>query len=214
MNPTHYLYHEHLHRGAEIMNLIAGLRITLCGAGALGANLAESLGRMGFRQLRVIDRDRIEERNLSTQPWQRGDIGGFKATMLANALYRSVGVEAKGIAKELTDENVNRLLEGSDIVLDLFDNSVGRAVLKKWSEAYQVPCLHAGLTSDYAEVIWNDEYRVPSPANDDICDYPLTRNLVTIAVGVVGETLLRFVESGVKENRTITLKDFAIERME
>jgi tRNA A37 threonylcarbamoyladenosine dehydratase len=49
------------------MSLIKNLPVTVCGAGALGAN-TESLARSGFGQLTVVDRDRIEERNLSTQP--------------------------------------------------------------------------------------------------------------------------------------------------
>ena len=34
--------------------------VTICGAGALGANIAENLARSGFDKLTVIDRDRIE----------------------------------------------------------------------------------------------------------------------------------------------------------
>jgi len=40
--------------------------VTICGAGALGANLAETLARMGLHKLRVIDYDRISAHNLST----------------------------------------------------------------------------------------------------------------------------------------------------
>ena len=45
------------------------------------------------------------------------------------------------------------------------------------------------LAADYAEIIWNDRYRVPSPSHDDVCDYPLARNLVTLAVSVACEVL-------------------------
>jgi molybdopterin/thiamine biosynthesis adenylyltransferase len=55
----------------------------------LGANIAERLARSGFWQLRVIDRDRIEERNLSTQPYYRSDIDAFIAKIIANNLYRA-----------------------------------------------------------------------------------------------------------------------------
>ena len=33
-------------------------------------------------------------------------------------------------------------------------------------------------------VIWNECYRVPSPSSDDVCDYPLARNLVMLTVAV------------------------------
>jgi hypothetical protein len=66
------------------------------------------------------------------------------------------------------------------------------------------------LASDYAEIIWNDNYRVPSPVNDDICDYPLARNLVMLAVAVAGEVIITFVATEKQQNFTITLADLAV----
>ncbi len=192
------------------MARIGEFRVAVCGAGALGANIAESLARMGFGQLRVVDRDRIEERNLSTQPFYRSEAGAFKARMLANALYRAVGVEVNALSAELTAANAAKLLAGSALVVDAFDNSASRRVLKDYSDDAGVPCLHAGLAGDYAEVIWNEVYRVPSAAQDDICDYPLARNLVTLAVAVACESIIEFVATGARRSHTITLRDFAI----
>ena len=94
------MYHEELHRSRDLMRRMAAVGVTVCGAGALGANLTESLARSGYRKLRLLDRDRVEERNLSTQPFYRSDIGAPKARVLANALYRALGVEL-GIEAEL-----------------------------------------------------------------------------------------------------------------
>ncbi len=177
-------FHEKLHRTAEVVEKMHACPVTICGAGALGANIAESLARAGFKQFKIIDYDRVEERNLSTQPYQRGDIGAFKARMMANMLYRAVGAKVEAQTQRLTDENVHKLLGGSTLVVDTFDNSVGRRIVKDWCAEAGTPCLHAGLAADYAEIIWNDRYRVPSPAHDDVCDYPLARNLVMLAVSV------------------------------
>lgn len=95
-------------------------------------------------------------------------------------------------------------------MIDAFDNSVARQAVKECCEALQVPCLHAGLAGDYAEVIWNERYRVPSPANDDVCDYPLARNLVLLAVAVTCEVVVRFAATGERESFTVTLGDFAV----
>lgn len=51
--------------------------VTVCGAVALEANITENLARSGFSKLVVIDRDRIEERNLFTQPYYKSDIGAY-----------------------------------------------------------------------------------------------------------------------------------------
>jgi molybdopterin-synthase adenylyltransferase len=204
-------YHEELYRAGEAMRRVREQFITVCGAGALGANIAESLARTGFNGLRVVDRDRVEERNLSTQPFYRSDIGGQKAKILAHSLYRALGVKVEARAEELTSRNARKLLDG--LVIDAFDNSISRGAVKAACEAAKLPCLHVGLADAYAEVIWNESYRVPSPARDDVCDYPLARNLVTLALSVACETIIRYVATGERESFTITLEDFAVRRL-
>src|SRR4028118_304090 len=103
-------FHEQLYRSAAVMSLIKNFPVTVCGAGALGANITESLARSGFGQLIVIDRDRIEERNLSTQPYYKSDVGAYKVKILSNTLYRALGVTVDGRAKELTATNAPQLL--------------------------------------------------------------------------------------------------------
>jgi molybdopterin/thiamine biosynthesis adenylyltransferase len=201
---------EQLYRTPALMTQVKDLSVTVCGAGALGANITENLARAGFGKLVAIDRDRIEERNLSTQPYYKSDIGAYKVKILSNTLYRALGVTVDGRAKELTATNAPQLLRDTTLVIDTFDNSVARQVVKDYCKQAQLPCLHVGLASDYAEVIWNDIYRVPSPANDDVCDYPLARNLVMLAVAVACEVLINFVASGQQQSFTVTLGDFAV----
>ena len=205
-------YHEQLYRSAEVMRRVREQTVTVCGAGALGANIAESLARSGFARLRVIDRDRVEERNLSTQPYYRADVGAQKAKTLANALYRALGVRVEALAGELTGQNAGKLLDG--LVVDAFDNSASRQAVKDACERKGLACLHAGLAEGYAEVIWNEHYRVPSAARDDVCDYPLARNLVTLTAAVACEVLVRCVAAGVRESYTVTLGDLAVRRLD
>lgn len=205
-------YHEELYRSNELIHKIKRLNVTICGAGALGGNITESLARSGFGLLKVIDFDRIEERNLSTQPFQKSDIGAFKAQMMSNILYRAVGAKIDGVIKKLEENNVHKLLRGSDLVIDVFDNSVSRQIVKDYCIDKKMPCLHVGLAGDYAEVIWNELYRVPSATNDDVCDYPLARNLVTLATSVACEVIVGFAAKGLKDSYTITLGDFAVKK--
>ena len=202
--------HEQLYRSAAVMAKLRQFPVTICGAGALGANLTENLARSGFGNLKVIDRDRIEERNLSTQPYYRSDIGAFKAKILANHLYRALGVKFAMEAKELTADNAKKLLPKSGVIIDTFDNSISRQVVTDYCNTTNIPCLHVGLASDYAEIIWNDRYRVPTPAQDDICDYPLARNLALMAVSVAAEVLINFIATQNQQSYTVTLSDFAV----
>ncbi len=206
-------FHEQLYRTDAVMAKLKEFPVTICGAGALGANLAENLARAGFGKLKVLDRDRIEERNLSTQPYYRSDIGAFKARILANNLYRAIGTKVEAETKELTATNAAQLLKGSGLIVDAFDNSISRQAVKDYGDRTGTICLHTGLSADYAEVIWNEVYRVPSDVNNDVCDYPLARNLVMLTVAVACEAIVSFVTTGEQRHFTITLKDLSVQSL-
>ncbi len=206
-------FHEQQYRTDAVMAKLKEFPITICGAGALGANLTENLARSGFGKLKVIDRDRIEERNLSTQPYYRSDVGAFKAKILANHLYRAIGTKVEAETKELTAANAAQLLKESGLIVDVFDNSISRQVLKEYADRTGMICLHAGLSADYAEVIWNEVYRVPSDVNDDVCDYPLARNLVMLTVAAACEAIITLITTGEQRHFTITLKDLSIQSL-
>ena len=203
-------YHETLYRGEATLARLAEARIVVCGAGALGANVAEGLVRAGAGALTVVDRDRIDSRNLSTQPYRRGDVGSFKAKVLAGDLYRATGAPVRAEATELDSSNVRKLLRESELVIDAFDNSASRGLLRDHGRETGCSVLHAGMASDYAEVVWNDAYRVPSSAMDDVCDYPLARTLATLTASIACEVAIRWLATGVEESYTLTLGDLTI----
>jgi molybdopterin/thiamine biosynthesis adenylyltransferase len=206
-------FHEQLYRSNAVMAKLKDYPVTICGAGALGANIAENLARSGFDKLTVIDCDRIEERNLSTQPYHRSDVGAFKAKILANNLYRAIGTKIDAKIKELTPANATQLLKDSQLIVDVFDNSVARQAVKDYADQFSIPCVHAGVSADYAEVIWNNVYRVPSDVNDDVCDYPLARNLVMLTVCVACEAVISFIATREQRNFTITQKDLTVQSL-
>jgi molybdopterin/thiamine biosynthesis adenylyltransferase len=207
-------HHEQLYRGLDNMAKLAAVQVTLCGAGALGSNLADNLVRQGFTTLKVIDRDRVEEHNISTQIYGESDVGAWKVEVLRNRLFRACGAEIEAINKELNERNCRSLLKGAGIVLDTFDNSASRRLVQEHCRAQKTPCLHVGLFADYCEVIWDENYRVPADVAGDVCDYPLARNLVLLAVALASETLLQFVLAGTRRDLSATLNDFAVRPLE
>jgi molybdopterin/thiamine biosynthesis adenylyltransferase len=207
-------HHEQIYRGADALGRLAATRITLCGAGALGSHLADNLARQGCGPLRVIDRDRVEEHNVSTQLYGESEVGAWKVEALRNRLFRAAGVEVDAVNKELTERNARSLLKGAAIVIDAFDNAAARRLVQQTCRGLALPCLHVGLFADYAEVVWDEKYRVPADAAGDVCDYPLARNLVLLAVAVASEALMRFVLDGERGNWSLTLRDFNVRPLE
>jgi hypothetical protein len=191
--------------------------VTICGAGALGANLAETLARMGQRCLRVIDRDRVEAHNLSTQPWVQQDVGAQKARVLANMLYRAVGARVEVHPAILTAENAAALLRGSAVVVDAFDNLPSRRAVADAAGAAGIACLHIALgrAGDYGCGLWDDAYlladHAPSAAGlADTCDYPLTRPLALLVAAAAAEVLVRYLLDGGRVAFECTLRDLCL----
>jgi molybdopterin/thiamine biosynthesis adenylyltransferase len=207
-------HHEAIYRGSEQIARLASQQLTICGAGALGSHLADNLARQGFRQLRVIDRDRVEEHNVSTQLYGESDVGAWKVEVLRQRLFRATGIEIEALRKELGERTARTLLQNGGLILDAFDNSASRRLVREQCRALNLPCLHIGLYADYGEVIWDERYRVPQDVAGDVCDYPLARNLILLVVAVASEAVVRFALSGEQKNFSITLRDFAIQAME
>jgi tRNA A37 threonylcarbamoyladenosine dehydratase len=81
---TRKFLHEEIYRGAEALAKLAEPQLVLCGGGALGSHLADNLARQGFRKLRVIDRDRVEEHNVGSQLYGVPDVGAWTVEVLRN----------------------------------------------------------------------------------------------------------------------------------
>jgi molybdopterin/thiamine biosynthesis adenylyltransferase len=200
-------HHEAIYRGPEQIAKLANQPLTICGAGALGSHLADNLARQGFRQLRVIDRDRVEEHNVSTQLYGESDVGAWKVEVLRQRLFRAAGIE-------IDERTARKLLQDGGLVIDAFDNSASRRLVQEQCRALYLPCLHVGLYADYGEVIWDERYRVPQDVAGDVCDYPLARNLILLVVAVASETIVRFALTGERSDFSVTLRDFAIRPLE
>ena len=207
-------HHEEIYRGADLVKKLGAIHITVCGCGALGSNLIESLARQGFSKIRTIDMDRVETHNLGTQIFEQGDCGAMKVAACRNLIFKAVGLEIETFDKELTGANIKKFLKGTDFVVDAFDNSASRKLLYDYCKEQKITCLHCGMADDgvYGEVIWNDKYRIPKDTEGDVCDYPLARNLVCLVTCVAAEEIIDFCLSSKPRltNWSITLKDLAV----
>lgn len=204
------LRHEELYRGAELLGKLARTRITVCGAGALGSHILDGLARAGAQSMLVIDDCRVEESNICTQLYGREQIGMYKVTAISNTLWQMTGADILGDAKRVTERTVKKLLGSAQLVVDVFDNSASRKVVADYCRSDGIPCLHAGMATEYGEVAWDDVYRVPDDGGVDVCDYPLSRNLVMLTSTLALESLLRFVGDGSRCSWSLTFRDLQV----
>lgn len=205
------LEHEIAYRGEEIMKMLQSRPITVCGIGAIGSNLIENMIRQGFETIRAIDDDRIDAHNLHTQIWAKRDIGLLKTQALKNHIFNINQISVDVVKLRLTGNSIPKYLKKGAIVIDGFDNAESRKLVQKYCKENDIDCMHIGLYQNYAEVIWNENYTIEDDsAAADVCEYPLARNVILLAVSVATEVLIRFISQGIKSQYTITLGDFKI----
>jgi len=205
------LVHEEKFRGQDLLKKMAEQEFIICGVGAIGSNLVETMVRQGFKKFTIIDMDRVDDHNRHTQIYGRRDIGQLKVSAVKARIYDMMGITIEAESKKLEANNIKKLLTAGSIVVDGFDNSESRRLVADHCRANKILCLHAGLYKDYAEVHWNDGYRVPEPVKGlDVCEYPLARNVILMAITVATEVIIRYLEKGIFENYSITLGDMKI----
>jgi len=211
------LNHEQAYRGEKAIARLKTKQIVLCGVGALGSNLADCLVRQGVEKLRVIDMDRVETHNVSTQLFGDADVGATKVNALKNRLFRDTGIEVETFDKELTDGTKKKFLKGADLIIDTFDNRKSRLLVSNYAKETGVPTLHGGMFEGYGEVVWDKNYNVPQDAEAgavDVCDYPLARNLVAFVVALLAEETMDFCIRAEPRygSWTVTLRDLKIQK--
>lgn len=205
------LVHEEKFRGQPLLKKMAEREFVVCGVGAIGSNLVENMVRQGFKKFTIIDFDRVDDHNRHTQAFSRRDIGQLKVNALKTKIFDLMGVGIEAVSSKLESHNLKKFLKPNSIVIDGFDNSESRKLVADYCTANKIVCLHGGLYKDCAEIHWNSGYRVPDPVKGlDVCEYPLARNIILLAITVATEVIIRYLEKGICENYSITLADFKI----
>src|SRR5688572_6812161 len=107
--------------------------VTIVGVGALGSHSAQFLRNAA--KLRVIDFDRVEQKNVLSQFHSRSSLGRAKVVALQQTLSFLFGTKIEGIPHELCEDNAAELLGGADLVLDCLDNAAARSVVQRFARA-------------------------------------------------------------------------------
>ena len=95
----------------EELSIIRNKKILLIGVGGVGGYILESLVRMGFSNITIIDKDKYEESNLNRQ------IGSTRDTL---GIYKTDALitRAKSINPNIKITGINKMLTVDDITID------------------------------------------------------------------------------------------------
>ncbi len=170
--------------GEEGQRRLLSSKVLLCGCGALGSVLAETLTRSGVGHLRIVDRDFVELSNLQRQAlFDEQDVAEHLPKAIAGAkklrrINSDVTVEA--IVADIDHTNILQLVEGVDLILDGTDNFEIRFLINDTSLESGIPWVYAGCIGSHGQImtIFPGETAclrcllgaVPEPGTTETCD--------------------------------------------
>jgi len=129
--------------GSMGQELLSRLKVSLVGAGGTGSILAETLVRLGVKNLVIIDNDRLEESNLNR--WQGGKmrhVGEYKVNILKDNLYPiAFDLKLKTFESTLFDKDVIEHIKDSDVIIGAVDDNKARYLMNRLSLVYLIPYL-------------------------------------------------------------------------
>jgi molybdopterin/thiamine biosynthesis adenylyltransferase/rhodanese-related sulfurtransferase len=122
-------------------------RVLLMGAGGLGSPAALYLAAAGVGTLGIIDMDVVDLSNLQRQIIHTVDRKGLPKTESAKKAIEALNPDVKVVPfqERLTSENVLRILDGFDMVLDGGDNFPTRYLLNDACVVQQKPNIHGSI---------------------------------------------------------------------
>jgi adenylyltransferase/sulfurtransferase len=133
--------------GIEGQKKLFSSKVAVAGIGGLGSPASYYLAAAGVGYLRLIDCDVVELSNLNRQilHWSN-DIDRPKvesAAMKLSLLNPNVHIDA--INEKITDENIDDLMKGVDIIVDGQDNLQTRMIINEFAVRNEVPYIYAAV---------------------------------------------------------------------
>ncbi|MEW6070527.1 MAG: HesA/MoeB/ThiF family protein [Candidatus Thermoplasmatota archaeon] len=126
-------------------------RVAIAGCGALSNVVANNLSRAGVGEIKIIDSDFVKLSDLQRQLFfTEGNIGQAKVKVLAERIKMiNSAVEVIPIMKKLSSKNVEKIIKGSELVLDGLDNFESRFVVNDACIKNSLPWIYTAVLSTY-----------------------------------------------------------------
>ena len=129
--------------------------VAVVGLGGLGGNVVEGLARMGVGHLILIDGDVFIDHNLNRQVLSaEALLGQSKVAAAQERVARiNAAVEVTTHAEALTKDNLPRLLQGAEVVVDALDRLSTRLVLEEGARTLGIPMVHGAIAGYVGQVM-------------------------------------------------------------
>jgi adenylyltransferase/sulfurtransferase len=139
--------------GQDGQRRLGKARVAIIGCGALGSAQAEALARAGVGKLRIIDRDFVEASNLQRQTmFTERDAADRVPKAIAAASHIgeiNSDIQVEPEIRDVNYTNIERLIEGCDVVLDGTDNFATRFLINDACVKHRVDWIYGAAVGSY-----------------------------------------------------------------
>lgn len=185
------------------------LRIVICGVGALGSTCVQYLRNVGA-ELRLVDFDRVESKNLLAQAFVKPSVGKNKAEAMKLQMQNFWGVKIESFGVRVGPENAEALLAKADLVVDCFDNQKSREVLSTFARARGVALVHAAISGDgtFGIVRWDERFTPDAEdhAGQATCEGGEHLPLIGLVAASLARTVQDWAKRGDRRDSMIALR--------
>jgi len=122
-------------------------KVAIIGAGGLGGTVLELLVRMGIGELIIADKDIIGDSNLNRQILSTETNLGQSKTEVAVKRVKEINssIEITGHSVFIDSDNVKKIIEGAEVVVDALDNLPVRFILQQACRELNIPLVHGAI---------------------------------------------------------------------
>jgi adenylyltransferase/sulfurtransferase len=128
-------------------------RVAVLGLGLLGSYTALILAKEGFSGLKLVDKDSVEEKNLTNQLYTPEDVGLPKAEALSRNIRRIVPkCNIEPVVADVTTAG-SETVKGCDVVVSCFDNARARIASSMLAYRAGIPMVDVGCEGERGQVL-------------------------------------------------------------
>ena len=122
--------------------------VFIAGAGGLGSVISLYMAAAGFGKIRICDCDTVELSNLNRQILHgNADVGRAKAKSAYESLTGiNPEIEVEALLETISEDNIDQLLQGCDIIMDAMDNFPIRYLLNRAALQRKIPLFHGAIS--------------------------------------------------------------------
>lgn len=175
--------------------------IVVVGVGALGSHLVQFI-RNEQVAIKVIDFDRVEQKNVRSQFHGRPGVGKNKVAALQQTMDFLFKRQLVTIGHKLVPENIEVLLKDAALVVDCLDNGAARRLVQGYVRAHGLPCLHGALApgGEFGRSIWDEQFVVDdeSAAHAATCEDGEFLPFIALTAAYMARSVQLFLEEGKK----------------